>query len=138
MSDLNDVMALLKKLDTKVDSLLKSAPPVVATESQMFGPYGDKKINFMPKSYKGDGSYKGMKMSECPSDFLDSYAETLEFMSNNPKEGADPKYEKYNRIDGSLARAWSRHNRSRIVASKPKTVYAEFEETGNTSDDLPF
>lgn len=108
--------AKLDQILTLLNSIDERLPPAVAARKQILGQYGDPKVNFDPKGWKGR-SFKGSKASECDADFCDSYAETLEYMARNPKPDADPKYVGYNRKDAKLFRRWAIEKRS---GSAPK------------------
>src|SRR4051812_11581168 len=91
---------ILAKLVNLESLLLKDT---VASVSEINGTYGDPKISFDPRQWKGQ-SYKGTTASACPPEFLDSYAEALEWSANNPKPDQDPKRATYNRKDARLLR----------------------------------
>ncbi len=77
----------------------------VAAKSEIDGPYGDPKIGFSPKIWKGK-DYKGATASLCPVDFLEVYAEALEWSAANPQPGKDPKFVEYNKRDARKVRRW--------------------------------
>jgi hypothetical protein len=121
-----------EKLDAMMvmlNEILDRLPPAVATVFQIRGKYGTPKINFDPKSWSGR-SYKGCQASDCPSDFLEAYAEALEYMVKNPKPDADPKYVVYNRRDAALCRRWAIERSSRTGA--------ESVAPSNAADVIPF
>ncbi len=134
---LDQMLALLNSIDERL-------PPAVASVQQIRGQYGDPKVNFDPKQWRG-ASYKGAKASECEADFCEAYAETLEYMARNPKPDADPKYVGYNRKDAKLFRRWALEKRSgkapTPAASKPSTA-ALFKDdappTPPSDDEIPF
>lgn len=136
---LDQILALLNSLDERL-------PPAVAPRKAILGQYGDPKVNFDPKGWKGR-SYKGCKASECEADFCESYAETLEYMARNPKPDSDPKYVGYNRKDAKLFRRWAIEKRSGSVPKKddffavepktnPKSASNDFGPSPD--DDIPF
>ncbi len=114
-------MSAEEKLDVmlaQLNEILDRLPPAVASPQQIRGKYGDPKINFDPKVWKGP-SFKGSTASQASSEFLEVYAETLEYMAGHPKADSDPKFIGYNRRDAKLCRRWAIEMRSG-KASPPK------------------
>lgn len=112
-----------------------------ASDGDLSGEHGDPTVKFTPRRFK-DGDYKGRRMSECPSDFLEVYAEALEYSGNNPKPGKE-KYAKYDLLDSARALGHAARNRS---GAKPAPAPAQ--DTGGADwdgqgadgsvDDVPF
>lgn len=93
----------------------KQAPPEIASDKDLDSKYGDPEIRFDPKDWTGD-SCKGLRMSECPAEFLDMIAETFDYFARK----AEDENEHYNgkptaplkRKDAARARGWARRVRA--------------------------
>jgi hypothetical protein len=87
-----------------------SAPAAgaVASDRDLDGQYGDRKVGFDPKAWAGEGSFKGARMSECPPDFLDAYADALDDLASR-KDGDEAKW---TRLDAARARGWAKRKRT--------------------------
>lgn len=93
----------------------KHAPPEIASDKDLDSKYGDPEIRFDPKDWTGD-SCKGLRMSECPAEFLDMIAETFDYFARK----AEDENELYNgkptaplkRKDAARARGWARRVRA--------------------------
>lgn len=109
----------------------KHAPPEIASDKDLDSKYGDPEIRFDPKDWTGD-SCKGLRMSECPAEFLDMIAETFDYFARK----AEDEHEHYNgkptaplkRKDAARARGWAR----RVRAGKGNRRAAETHD-----DDAP-
>lgn len=119
----------------------------IAPDEQLDGKWGDPKVRMVPKQWTG-ADYKGRRMSECPSDLLVMYADTLEYFATvNEREGnVDAKGEpkaKFDRLDAAKARGWARRNRhkpaepSRAVDTWDDAAALPHMEPPN-DDDIPF
>lgn len=116
MSERNDqVIALLTRIADGIDRLLRqqaaTAPPEVASEQELRGRFGDPEVRMRVRDWSGP-DLKGRRMSECPPEFLDLLAETLEWAARK----ADEKHETtdsgkpvapYRRADARRARGWA-------------------------------
>lgn len=91
-------------------------PPLVATDDDLDGSHGDPQVKFNPKSWvdQGGEDFKGTRLSLCSAEFLDCYAEALEWCSENPKPGKE-KYAKYDKADAARARGWAMRVRGQNV-----------------------
>jgi hypothetical protein len=91
------------------------APPEIATDADIEGPRGNPEVRFDPKRWEGQ-SFKGRTFSDCPPEFLEMLAETLEYFARkNDQEGAVDKNggpkSRWERLDASRARAWAKRLR---------------------------
>lgn len=78
----------------------------VGTPQDIAGDRGDPKVRMVPKRWTGE-NYKGSRASQCHPDFLDMYADQLDWFADNPKEGEDPKKAKWDRLDAARCRRWA-------------------------------
>jgi hypothetical protein len=94
----------------------------VATDQEMSGKCGDPKIRFDVKrnwADLGKPSFKGRKASECDPDFLDLYADGLDYFAGEAQKrinsgDPDPKLKdavKYDSLDAARARGWAQRVR---------------------------
>lgn len=92
----------------------------LASEGDARGQYGDPKVRFDPRTWRAR-SWKGAVASQCPADYLEQYADSLESMAQ--KEEKDGKEYKgkpscfYTRRDASLVRRWALMKRLGSVAN---------------------
>lgn len=95
----------------------------IATDTDLSGKYGDPKVKLTPRDW-GGAPRKGWQLSRCEPEFLDLYAETLEFFARkNDEEGAKasngtPK-SRYDRADAARARGWAKRLRAGWAAPQP-------------------
>ena len=86
-------------------------------DKELDNPRRSLKIHFDPRNWRGP-SHKGRLAKDCAPDFLEAYAEAMQYMAEHPKAGDDPKKAGYNRLDAARARSWARRLR-RAAASGP-------------------
>jgi hypothetical protein len=128
----DEMKLILTKLDTLERAVLQlvakgngpvgtaspdTARPIVATAAELDGQWGDPLIRSRdPKSWTGD-SMMGLKLSACPPEYLDLWAERADYFARQ----ADEKGEKDNkgrpasywkRKDAALARGWAARKRA--------------------------
>lgn len=90
--------------------------PNEATDSMMDTQYGDPEIKTKdPRDWTGD-VMRGAHFSQCPPEYLDQYAEFLDWMAEQAEaEGKTTQTGKpvafYKRRDASLARGWAKRLR---------------------------
>jgi len=120
MSD--EILTILKSIDSKLNRLLSQSPEV-ASDRDLDSPYGDPVVRIGNlRDWTGE-PMKGRKYSECPSEFLDILASTLEYFAGKSEANGDtlnngrPRCD-YERKDAARARGWSRRNRQN--PPKPK------------------
>jgi hypothetical protein len=89
-----------------------AAGGVTADDAELDGDWGNPVVRLTLKKWTGD-SCKGKSYSECPVEFLDMLASTLDWMADNPQAGKDPKYVGFNRKDAARARGWAARLRRR-------------------------
>jgi hypothetical protein len=78
------------------------------SDADLSGPHGDPKIRMRVRDWSGP-DMKGKHASECPADFLDMYADLLDWSAGRDAESADPEKRKYaplSRKDAARCRAW--------------------------------
>ena len=104
-------------LEGKVDRLLAhlgadrqasngSAAGAVAPVSQLQGQYGDPEIGRIPPSRWSGPSYEKWRASECPPDFLDVYADFLDWKADNPRPGKE-QFARFDRERAGKCRRWA-------------------------------
>lgn len=96
---------------------LEAASGLFASDRDLDGQYGDPKIKFAPRDWRGS-NYVGKPMSQCVPDFLEMLAESLSYAADHPREGKE-KYASFNRKDAARARSWARRLRSGAVPPPP-------------------
>jgi hypothetical protein len=135
------ILAEVKALSSKVDALMKhfglggsggangstntggkGDGGNVAPVTEIRGKYGDPQIGRMPKNWHGP-SYEDCMASECPPDFLDFYADFLDWKADNPREGKE-KYAKYDRLNAARCRRWALEAREGRHRPKVRAVAA--------------
>lgn len=116
----------------------------VASERDLRGQYGDPEVRADPRDWSGP-SQKGRRLSECPADFLDMYAEMKDYFARKAEEegrvtakGKPASF--YERLDASRARGWAKLMRDG-KHTPPAPVAAD--DTWATADapddsDIPF
>ena len=107
-----EILKALARIETKLDQVLAGGGKslAIADDADLDGQYGDPEVKFSPKKWTGD-NFKGSHYSACAPDFLDAYAEALQWSSEHPKEGRE-KYAQYDARDAARARGWARRMRS--------------------------
>lgn len=76
-----------------------------AADSDLDGQYGNEPVYKDPPRWKGQ-SYKGVRLSECPSDYLDVLAEFHEWKAANPLPGKEGNTA-YSTRDAARCREWA-------------------------------
>lgn len=122
------------------------AAPSVATDEDLDGPYGNPEVRFDPKRWKGP-SYVGQKFSDCPSDYLECFADFADWLADKRRQEGDEKKAGYAARDASRARGWAKRNngQGKPAAGQHRTTTAD-EEFGRMPppddaaaiDDIPF
>ncbi len=137
-----DVTRLLAHLGAdRATSNGVSAAGTVATLMQIQGEYGDFEIGKMPKNWTG-ANFEGYLTSECAPDFLDFYADFLDWKAANPRKGKE-QYAKYDALNGQRCRRWAieiregRHKpqRREAVPTPPPPGDYEWTSGGAPSND---
>lgn len=143
-----ETLALLRSIDSRLESIATliaaamavgltkgapgSAPAVaarmatpaaIASDADLDGQYGNPQVKFKPRDWSGP-EMKGRKFSDCPAEFLELYAQSLDWSAGQ----ADQKQETtssgkpvsyYKRMDAARARGWARRNQGRPAAAPP-------------------
>lgn len=123
--DVTDLQKRVRELEAFVAILraaLTGGSPngvgAIATAADLDGKYGNPKVRCDPKDWKDAGGLprKGRLMNQCEPEFLDLYAETLEFFAQkNDAEGKKATNGKpasfYDRADAARARGWAKRLR---------------------------
>jgi hypothetical protein len=120
---LDKIILSIAAINAKLDALLladegkpkngkaeKQETGRIAKPEELDGEWGDPKI-WMDKIKEWDGdSMKDRRMSECPADFLDIYAEALDRVGVSKKKAGDEKHWRFF-SDAGRARGWSKRSR---------------------------
>jgi hypothetical protein len=112
----------------------------VATDQEMSGERGDPKIRFDVKrnwTDLGKPSFKGRKSSECDPDFLDLYADGLDYFAGEAQKkinsgDQDPKLKdaaRFDSLDAARVRGWAQ--RIRAVGYRPAPVIPPYAGGGD-------
>jgi hypothetical protein len=127
---LTEIRDLLKVIASgaKPTAVAKSIP-VVASESDLLGPYGDEVVKFMPRDWAGE-DFARCRMSECPAELLDMLAETYDYFAqknesaNAVTASGKPKAD-YDRRSAARARGWAARVRAgKVTRPEPEPVRA--------------
>jgi hypothetical protein len=148
LAKLGEILVVLKEIrdgrgpakrSTAAKPATNGAPALggeVASDEDLDGKYGDPEIRKDPPRWDGD-SYAGHRMSQCSPEFLDAFAAFSDWKADRPRDGDDPKWQRYARKDATLARGWAARIRGGSKSGKPKP--AEPEQTSyDTNDEIPF
>lgn len=139
MSDFtDDEIRVLKSLTAFLLNAQGGGAQRVADDADLDSDRGDPEVKFSPRRWKGQ-DYKGHRFSLCDPDFLDAYAEALQYSSEHPKTGRE-KYARFDAMDAARARGWAKRLRSRPAthAAQPakSTVTDPADDFAN--DEIPF
>ena len=112
----------------------------VASDRELDGQHGDPQVKIIPRDWTAGGVVKGQKMSLCPADFLDVFAETMDFFAsrndaNNEKDAKGRPKSHWDRQNAKLARGWARRIRD---GWKPPAPPAGFGHQGIAPGVNPF
>lgn len=106
----------------------------VADDSDLDSRFGDPTVRKDAKRWAG-ASYVGCRYSQCPSEYLLCFAESLEYFADKDKAKPDaPKHNngtpwwEYNLKDAARARGWAARNRGKVLPP-PSSA------SGSASDD---
>lgn len=98
-----------------------------ASDAELDSRHGDQLVRLDPRDWTGP-SMKNKRMSQCPPDFLEMYAEMKDYFGSKKEADPDPEVQKkagYERRDAVLARGWARRNKARGVTSPAATPAAQ-------------
>lgn len=115
----NAALGLLASIDVTLKAILKAlstnAPKAIAEPRDLDGQYGNPEVRFLPRDWTGP-SFKGQRYSECPPEFLDMLASSLDYFAGKDEaEGATTAKGKpsapFRRADAARARGWAQRIR---------------------------
>lgn len=108
----------------------------IATDAELDGEHGDPKVHKTPKGWKGP-KFDGRPFSKCSPEFLDYFGDFKDWCADNPKEGSDPKYARYDRLDAARARGWARRLRANATSTPTNGASTQptSEQTSGDGDD---
>lgn len=123
----DEALALLRSIDASLKLLVRQQQGVeVADDRDLDGRYGNPTVKFIPRDWSG-ADCRGLPMSDCPAEFLDVFATTLDYLArkaddkNETTSGGKPVSE-YKRRDAARARGWAKRIRAgKVPATSTKT-----------------
>ena len=145
-----EILAALKRIEAKLDAALAKrqqaersapAPPrsaAVASATELDSQYGNPTVKFNPRDWSGD-SCKGRSYADCPADFLDTLASTLEYFADK-NAADDPKKAGYERKDAARARGWAARVRDgwKPEPAQQKSYDFDGDADEKNNDEIPF
>jgi hypothetical protein len=146
----SESLSLLRQILSALQGGARSSTPAlasvhVADDTDLDGRFGNEEVRVNPRDWHGE-SMKGQRMSECPPEFLDMLADTLDYFakknaaSNAMTTGGKPKAD-FDRKAAARARGWARRLRNGWSdASEPSQGGDPFGDMGSDDDgkELPF
>ncbi|MGA1062101.1 MAG: hypothetical protein ACO3VH_07200 [Ilumatobacteraceae bacterium] len=154
-SNMNDEM--LRRIEQKLDECLKylrAQPtptveyrPLPIDEDDLDSKYGNPKVKFMAKNWKGQ-DVTGWNFSDCPPEYLDMHAKMLDYFAK--KDSQDPVKAKdaiWRAKDAARARGWAERQRKQMAANGAATRAVNpfdihdghsLEDRHNDDMDIPF
>jgi len=148
---------MLRRIEQKLDEVLKimkAMPtptveyrPLPIDEDDLDSKYGNPKVKFMAKNWKGQ-DVTGWLFSDCPPEYLDMHAKMLDYFAK--KDSQDPAKAKdaiWRAKDAARARGWA--ERARRTQTKNAAAVGDWDDdaaepprspaAGDTTDpDFPF
>ena len=113
-----EILTVLRRIEQKLDRAIAGGGgdgPEVAADADLDSQWGDEEVKKSPPRWRGD-DYAGKRMSECPPDFLDAFAEFKDYCADRDerKVGDEKaqKYAGYNRRSAARARGWAKRLRA--------------------------
>lgn len=153
-AQLDRIESLLKQaLSERKTGLVSGAAAVaaIAPDSDLDGQYGDPEVRADSPQWikQGGDSYKGMRYSLCPPDYLEALASFMDWQAGKDEATGDPeklKYAGYKRRDASRARGWAKRNAksagSRMNTDLPRLAFdsdgSPRVQHGVPDDNVPF
>jgi hypothetical protein len=119
----DEAIRLLTRIAVAVEMLVgvrtSGAGVEVADDRDLDGKYGDPVVRFKPRDWTGP-DMKGSRYSECPAEFLDLLAGSLDYFARKDEEsGKTASNGKpaalYTRKDAARARGWAKRIRGGYV-----------------------
>jgi hypothetical protein len=114
----DDILAVLRSIDATLKSMSRAAPvgpaqKAIAPDSDLDSQWGDEEIKFNPRDWSGQ-SCKGLKMSQCPAEFLEELAKVCDYFAVKNEgvktDSGKPKSD-YDKRTAARARGWARRVR---------------------------
>ncbi len=103
---------------------IKSAiGPSIAPDHDLDGGRGDPEVRLDVRDWKG-APCKGRRMSDCPPEFLEMLADTLDWMADNPREGKE-KFTEQTRRDAARARGWAKRGREELAKTQARPAQSK-------------
>lgn len=127
----------------------RSASPRVASDRDLDSQYGDPEIKSKdPRDWTG-APMKGKHFSECPAEYLDLFADRMDFFieqgqsdledpANDANHAEIRKKMKYNRLDASRARGWAQRKRNGWTAPPPPEGFPSDAPPAFDDDNIAF
>lgn len=115
---------------------LAAALPTVASDRDLDGEHGNPEIRTKdPRNWTGD-PMRGKRFSECSPEYLDQYAEFLDWMQT---QAETPAKARYKQLDASRARGWAARKRNGWTPPPEETSAFGAAATGGIdASDIPF
>lgn len=119
----------------------------VASDADLDGEHGDQPVRRDPSAKYWTGqSYVGVRLSQCPPEYLDAtakYREACAYMNGKEGNPEKAKYIEYDKRDAARARGWAKRLRegwgaAKLKGAKPAAAVASFDDEDDASDHLPF
>ncbi len=139
----NEAVVLLRSIDASLKALLiqtrtAGTSAALASEREMSGPYADPEVKWQPRDWSGENC-KGRLFSQCPPDFLEMLAESLDYFAGKSEEANEmTKTGKpvgpYKRLDARRARTYAKRIRE---GHTPQTAPAVTDPSWPTTSELP-
>lgn len=137
---------LLKSMDATLKQILAilqaHVPKEIASDRDLDGPYGNPKINSSdPKDWHGP-AMKGRKLSECPAEYLEIYAERCDYferkaLAENKTTQAGKPVAPYLHADAARARGWAKRIREgKVAAPAAQSAAPTFDEPAEGFGDV--
>jgi hypothetical protein len=151
---------LLESIDSGIKKLLAalasnrppnqaSATKSIANDADLDSKWGDPEVRFDPRDWTGP-SFKKRKMSDCPADYLDLYADAKEYFGRKAEEegkttSTGKPAAQYEFKDAARARGWAARIRSgrHVQTTQPVNGWPDAQpawagEERVADDDIPF
>lgn len=142
---LGEILAELRKLNARPAPTLTvprgngSNIKAIADDADLDSQYGDPKVFYKARGWDGE-DFKGRLVSECPVEFLEKYADQLDFIARDAEKkgektkGGDDRAP-FVRKDAARVRGWIERKRRQEPAAAIGVVDGDGVEV---SDELPF
>jgi hypothetical protein len=99
-----------RKAEERVKAAQGKPDSSVASDRDLDGQYGDPEVKMKdPRDWTGEPQ-QGKRFSECPAEYLDLFADRLDYFAGKNAESddeADRKKARYQKLDAARARGWA-------------------------------